>query len=166
MSSDKTLYNNLLALSRNKIFYTKYNLADTFENRIYLIFIHISFLFIRAKTNPENNLYKDFYQKTFDLLFNKIEVNMREIGYGDVTVNKNMKSLVNVFYDILLKCEKYKNISSNLKKNMFDKYLKKNVINNGINNNDLIKYFDKFEAFCVDLSSDSVLKGEINFKIN
>ena len=166
MTSDKTLYNNLLTLSRNKIFYTKYGLADTFENRIYLIFIHISFLFIRAKANPKNNIYKNFYQKTFDLLFNKIEVNMREIGYGDVTVNKNMKSLVSVFYDILLKCENYKNKSSNLKKNMFNKYLKKNVVNSGINNNDLVNYFDKFEAFCVDLSSDSVLKGEINFKIN
>ena len=27
----------------------------------------------------------------------------------------------------------------------------------------IIKYFDKFQAFCFDLSSDSVLKGKIKF---
>ena len=40
------LYNNILLLSRNSVFYTKFNLNDTFQNRIHLIFIHI-FKFIR-----------------------------------------------------------------------------------------------------------------------
>ena len=34
------------------------------------------------------------------------------------------------------------------------------------NNKPLIEYFNKFQAFCVDLSSDSVLKGELNFNYN
>ena len=29
----------------------------------------------------------------------------------------------------------------------------------------LIKYFDTYQAFCFDLSSDSVLKGDLNFKL-
>ena len=33
------VYNNILLLSRNKLFYTNFSLADTFENRIHLIFI-------------------------------------------------------------------------------------------------------------------------------
>ena len=44
-SQEATLYNNILLLSRNKLFYTKFDLIDTFQNRIHLIFIHISFLF-------------------------------------------------------------------------------------------------------------------------
>ena len=40
------LYNSILLLSRNIIFYTKFDLIDTFQNRVYLIFIHISFIFI------------------------------------------------------------------------------------------------------------------------
>ena len=44
----------------------------------------------------------------FDFIFNKIELNMREIGYSDMTINKNMKFLVKIFYNILLNCENYK----------------------------------------------------------
>ena len=34
-------------------------------------------------------------------------------------------------------------------------------INN--NNKDLVKYFDKYQSFCLDLSLDNVLKGDFNF---
>ena len=50
-SQEDTLYNNIISLSRNKLFFTKFGLADTFQNRIYLIFMHISFLFTKIKQN-------------------------------------------------------------------------------------------------------------------
>ena len=34
------LYNKILSLSRNNIFYTKFQLSDSFQNRIILIFFH------------------------------------------------------------------------------------------------------------------------------
>ena len=110
-TQESILYNHILLLSRNKLFYTKFDLTDTFQNRIHLIFIHISFLFIKIKQDNEKKKYNTFYQKTFDLIFNKIELNMREIGYGDVQVNKNMKLLVRTFYNILLNCEKFKELT-------------------------------------------------------
>ena len=42
VSKENILYNNILSLSRNKLFYTKLQLSDTFQNRINLIFIHMS----------------------------------------------------------------------------------------------------------------------------
>ena len=156
------LYNNILLLSRNKLFYDKLGLTDTFQNRINLIFIHISFLFIKLKNN-NNALYKKFYQKVFDLTFRNIELNMREIGYGDVAVNKKMKILVKTFYNILLNCEKYKDKNSKDKKLFLLNYLCENVIKNTDKNQDLVEYFNKYEAFCLDLSQDSVLNGDLNF---
>ena len=160
---ESILYNNILLLSRNKLFYTKFNLSDTFQNRIHLIFIHISFLFIKIKQNRQKKIYETFYQKIFDLIFNKIELNMREIGHGDVVINKNMKFLVKTFYNILLNCENYKDKSLNSRNIFFSKYLEENNSQKNSHNKPLIKYFDKFQAFCFDLSSDSVLKGDLNF---
>ena len=117
-SQSDIFYNNILLLCRNTIFYTKFDLKDTFQNRINLIFIHISFIFIQTKRSDKNNIYKIFYQKIFDLVFNKIEMNMREIGFGDTAINKNMKFLVKTFYNILFSCENYKEISS-IDKNIF-----------------------------------------------
>ena len=157
------LYNNILLLSRNKLFYTKFALSDTFQNRIHLIFIHISFLFIKMKQNNDSKIYKVFYQKIFDLIFKKIELNMREIGYGDVIINKNMKSLVKTFYNILIHCENFKEKNLNVKNIFFSKYLDRNKDQKTANNMLLIKYFDKYQAFCFDLSSDSVLQGNLKF---
>ena len=160
---ENILYNNILLLSRNKLFYTKFDLIDTFQNRIHLIFIHISFIFIKIKQNNKNQIYKTFYQKIFDFIFNKIELNMREIGFGDTTINKNMKFLVKTFYNILFNCEKYKEMSTDDKIIFFNKYLELNNIKNNTINKGIIEYFDKYEAFCFDLKPDSVLRGDLNF---
>jgi cytochrome b pre-mRNA-processing protein 3 len=163
-TQEDILYNNILSLSRNKLFFTKFGLADTFQNRIYLIFIHISFLFIKIKQNNQKEIYKIFYQKIFDLIFKNIELNMREIGYGDIVTNKNMKFLVKTFYNILLNCENFNWKSINLKKMFFFKYLEHNNMKKKADNVPLIKYFDRYQAFCLDLSLDSVLKGDLNFR--
>ena len=162
-SQKNNLYNKLLLLSRKKFFYTNFELNDTFQNRIHLIFIHISFIFIKNKQHSKNDIYKVFYQEMFDLIFKRIELNMREIGYGDVSVNKNMKSLVKSFYDILLNCEKYRVYSNAGKINFLSRYLSNNNIKKKSTNKLIIDYFDKYEAFCFDLTSDSVLKDKFNF---
>ena len=121
-SNELKLYNKILTLSRNKLLYTKFGVDDTFQNRIYLIFIHISFLFIKIKKQKEHISNKKFYQNLFDLMFQKIEIDMREKGHGDMSVNKNMKLLVKSYYNVLFVCEKfnyknndYKNYDSNYK---------------------------------------------------
>ena len=162
-SQEKKLYSKILSLSRNKLFYTNLGLIDTFQNRINLIFLHISFLFIKLKQKDKSYLYEEFFQKMFDFIFNKIELNMREIGYGDMTVNKNMKFLVKAFYDILLNCENYEKKNTKNKNLFLIKYLTSNTDKKSANNIILVEYFDKYQAFCFDLSPDSVLSGDLNF---
>ena len=162
-AQENRLYIKILFLARNKLFYTKLGLADTFQNRINLIFLHVSFLFIKLKQRDNSQLYKEFFQKMFDFVFNKIELNMREIGYGDMTVNKNMKFLVKVFYAILLNCENYEKKNTKNKNLFLIKYLTSNTDTKSANNIRLVEYFDKYQAFCFDLSPDSVLSGDLNF---
>ena len=158
------LYNKIVFLSRNKFLYNIFYIDDTFQNRINLIFIHISFLFIKVKKNRNIEDYKEFSQKMFDFIFKKIEINMRELGYGDVSVNKNMKFLVKIFYNVLLECENYHKKDLNYKSIFLSKIL---TINNNIEQNSkyslIIRYFDKYQTFCVALPIDNVLKGDLNF---
>jgi len=160
------LYNKILFLSRNNIFYTKFCLTDSFQNRIILIFFHISFILINLKINNISQNYKKFSQSVFDLTFKKIEENMRELGYGDVSVNQNMKFLIKTFYNILLECENYKKISTKRRRTFLFKYLTPNTNINDDVNDDIVEYFNKYQAFCFDLNLDSVLSGDLNFKYN
>ena len=58
----------------------------------------------------------------------------------------------------IIKKKKIKN------KNLFLlRYLSQNVDKKNTDNIELVEYFDKYQAFCFDLSSDSVLKGDLNF---
>jgi len=164
--NEYTLYNNILSLSRNKLFYTKYLLEDTFQNRINLIFFHISFVFIKIKLIKKNIDVKKFDQILFDLMFNQIELNMRELGFGDVMVNKKMKFLIKSFYNILLFCENYSNETKEYKTSFFNQYLKSNSIKKMAYNETLINYFSDFKTFCSDLSINSVLKGDLKFEFN
>ena len=94
------LYNNLVNLSRNKFFYQEACLEDKIETRILLIFFHFA-LILRSTKNKNKEKEKET-QDIFDNVFQNIEYNLREMGHGDVAVNKKMKSLTRVFYDVLV----------------------------------------------------------------
>ena len=160
---EKKLYNNIIYLSRNKLFYTKFNLSDTLQNRVNLIFFHISFLLNKINYKNKSKKHKEFEQKFFDLAFNTIELNMREMGYGDVKVNKNMKFLIKIFYNILLNCENYNKKKESVKLKFLLDYLSLKDETKAQNNTNLVNYFNKYQAFCFDLCLDSVLKGDLNF---
>ena len=107
------LYNKIVFLTRESFFYNKFKLADSFTNRIYLIFFHLSFILIVLKNKVGE---KNDQQDIFDFFFKQIELNCRELGHGDVTVNKKMKSLIKLFYEILMQCENWKQLHINNKK--------------------------------------------------
>ena len=91
------IYNNLIKLTRNKSLYLNLNNNETFSDRMTFLLIHLSFFFKIYK----NSNYKKTIQKFMILYLNKLKLSIREIGYGDVSINKNMKKYVNFFYDII-----------------------------------------------------------------
>ena len=156
----KTLYSKLVKLSRNIFFYEKIQLKDNFETRINLIFIHLSLILIIFKEKNK----KEFPQELFDNIFLNIEYHIRELGYGDVAVNKKMKTLLQIFYDILLKIKQPINQKNLISIELIANYLEPQCDNKRQLIDDLSNYFEKFYYFCFELENNSMLKGEINFK--
>jgi cytochrome b pre-mRNA-processing protein 3 len=156
----KLLYNKLVELSRNIFFYKKIHLKDDFETRINLLFIHLSIILIIFKGRNKS----EFPQNIFDNIFLNIEYHIRELGYGDVVVNKKMKTLLQIFYDILLKINSSGEEKNTINKNLIKIYLvpQSDEQNQLIDN--LASYFQKFYNFCFELENNNMLKGEINFK--
>ena len=112
------LYNKLIELSREKFFYEKIKLTDDFQTRILLIFFHLAIILKKAKGKK----YQKKTQSVFDNIFLNIEYHIRELGYGDVAVNKKMKTLSKIFYDILFNIEKNDNDTSTEIDNLLIKY--------------------------------------------
>ena len=122
------------------------------------MFMHFSLLLIIFKHKKIN-----FPQENYDGLFYCIENNIRELGYGDVAVNKKMKILNKIFYDILLKLNKSETTFSINKKLIYNYFSELNE-----SDNEKYKlfeqYFVKFFNFCFELSPKTMIKDAINFK--
>ena len=93
------IYNNLVRLTRNKSLYITLKNNDTFSDRLIILLFHFAF-FLKVY---KEEVSKKEAQEIFDFVIRQIELSIREIGYGDVSVNKKMKDLNKILYDILLK---------------------------------------------------------------
>ena len=153
------LYSKLVELSRTIFFYKKILLNDNFETRINLIFIHFSILLLIYKKKKEK-----FPQEIFDNIFLNIEYHIRELGYGDVAVNKKMKDMNKIFYDILLKFNNSKEFFS-LNKILILKYF--NELNDAKRDKYELfdRYFINFYHFCFELSPKNMIKEVLKFKV-
>ena len=149
----------MLQLSRNIFFYNKIGLKDTFETRIYLIFFHFSIFMLIFKKKGEK-----FNQKEYDSLFHNIENNLRELGFGDVSVNKKMKDLNQLLYDILLKIDENIENDFKLNKKLVLKYF--NTLKDEKNSKfvDFERYFSQFYKFCFELPLKNMIREALNFK--
>jgi len=109
---------------------------------------------------------KKFPQEIFDNIFMNIEYHIRELGYGDVAVNKKMKTLTRIFYDILLKINKSKSEQFVTNSEILKTYFDLTGTNSSLLIDKLSNYFVNFYNFCFELKTDNMLKGQINFKHN
>ena len=146
------IYNNLINFTRNKELYNNLNRQDNFSDRLTLFLLHFSF-FLKNFKNENNKL---ILQEIYDFNFRQLELSIREIGYGDQSINKKMKDYINLFHsmvseihfwDKLDKTEKLEKISIFLSEFQNIEYLR--------------DYFDEFNKNLSKKNLNSFLKGVI-----
>ena len=119
---------------------------------------------------------RDYISENFDFAFGQhsgvIDLNKDKFelprfpineNYGDL---KRFDSIINSFpleYKQLLPLEKKLSVKNNPPDFQVKFFSEQNNIKNNTNIKAIVEYFNKYEAFCFDLSSDSVLKGELKF---
>ncbi len=124
------------------------------------MFIHFSIFMIIHKDKG-----KKFDQIQYDNLFDNIEYNLRELGYGDVSVNKKMKDLNKILYDILLKIRlELKNKKKKINFKLISKYFKEFSHKESSNYIEFEGYFVNFYNYCSKLPLDNMVKESINFQ--
>ena len=147
------IYNNLIKLTRNKKLYINLEKDDTFSERLIFLFFHFALFLKHFKTSiPRKNL-----QELFDFVIRQIELSIREIGYGDVSVNKKMKDYINLFYSIVEKIE-----TLDLTNNENQLILLKNYLNTDKNLEFYVEYFNKYRLFLTKNTLNFFTKDIIN----
>ena len=147
------LYNNLIKLTTNKLLYKSLNKQDSFNDRLIVFLLHFAF-FLKNFKNEEN---EKILQEIYDFNFRQLELSIREIGYGDQSINKKMKDYINVFHAIISDIHFWNDNNLEKKKEIISKFLE-----NFTNIDELVEYFDKYLENLSKKKLNSYLKSVIN----
>ena len=147
-------YNNLIKLTTNKSLYKGVlNKQDSFSDRLTLFLIH--FAFVLKEFKSEKNAKK--LQNLYDFNFRQLELSLREIGYGDQSINKKMKDYINVFHSIISEVHFWNNLEFKMKQEKLSTFLP------DFNNiKYLVDYFDDFNKNLSKNNLNSFIKGVIS----
>ena len=118
-----------------------------------IFFFHLSFLLKNYKSSEK----KENLQSFFDFCVRQIELSIREIGYGDATINKKMKDYVNLLFSIIDKIDSWERINNDEKKNII-----KNYIDVSLNNENFVNYFEKYRNFLAKNTFNNLSKDIIS----
>ena len=129
------IYNKLIELSRNKILYKDFKTQDTFSDRLTFFLMHYAMFSIVFKN--ENN--KIILQEIYDFIFRQLELSIREIGYGDQSINKKMKDYINLFHGMIDKFHFWDELSNQEKERILS-----NFVLEAKNMTFLLDYFENF----------------------
>ena len=147
------IYNNLINYTRNKDLYKNLDREDNFSDRLTLFLLHFSF-FLKNYKNEEN---KKILQEIYDYNFRQLELSIREIGYGDQSINKKMKDYINLFHSMVSEIHFWNDLSRSDKLKKISTFL-----SDFHNNEELLEYFDRFNTNLSKKTLNSYLKSVSN----
>lgn len=92
------LYGQVVRAARDPWFYGEAGVPDTLDGRFDMVGLH-AFLLIRRLTQPDMQAHdKSLSQAVFDAMFNDMDVNLREMGVGDMSVGKKVRAMWEAFH--------------------------------------------------------------------
>ncbi len=95
-------------------------------------------------------------QEIYDFIFRQLELSIREIGYGDQSINKKMKDYINLFYAMLDKIHDWDTSSFDSKVSLLTIFL-----DNNAQHAFLCKYFDNYSESLSNNTLNFYLKGVV-----
>jgi len=149
------IYNNLINLTRNKKLYENFSTQDTFSDRIIFFMFHFAFFLKVFKKNNKKKILQEIY----DQIFKYLELSVREMGYGDATINKKMKNYLNTFHSILDKINDWEIAPDSHKTKVLS-----DLLNIDEKTSNLIDYFDNYITNLSNNTLNFYIKGVVKDK--
>ena len=91
------LYGAAVATARQAHFFAELGVPDTLDGRFDLVSLHTGLLVCRISRDSDPRA-KELAQAVFDAMFADMDVNLREMGVGDLAVGKRVKRMWEAFH--------------------------------------------------------------------
>ncbi len=90
------LYGAAVRAARDAWFYAALGVPDTLDGRFDLVGVHVFLLIRRLRPLPAPG--PALAQSVFDAMFHDMDVNLREMGVGDLSVGKKVRAMWEAFH--------------------------------------------------------------------
>jgi cytochrome b pre-mRNA-processing protein 3 len=90
------LYHAIVQQARQPVFYEDLGVVDSVDGRFDMIILHMILVMRRLKDDVD--MSRKVSQALFDYMFDDIDLNLREMGIGDMGVPKRIKKRAKAFY--------------------------------------------------------------------
>ena len=118
-----------------------------------MFLFHFAF-FLKVFKSQEN---EKILQEVYDFNFRQLELSIREIGYGDQSINKKMKDYINLFHSMVSEIHFWDKLTKPEKIKKFSLFL-----SDFQNIDDLLNYFEEFNSNLSKKTLNSYLKSVSN----
>ena len=147
-------YNNLVKLTTNKSLYKGISKQqDNFSDRLTIFLLHFAFILKEFKSDDNDKKLQEIY----DFSFRQLELSIREIGYGDQSINKKMKDYINIFHGIISEIHFWNQLDFDKKKEKLSIFLE-----NFQDIDYLVDYFNDFSKLLSKNNLNSYIKSVSN----
>jgi cytochrome b pre-mRNA-processing protein 3 len=90
------LYGAAVAAARERVFYTDIGVPDTLDGRFDMIALYVFLVINRLAREPPAG--PKLAQAVFDAMFSDMDVNLREMGVGDLSVGRKVRVMWEAFH--------------------------------------------------------------------
>ena len=117
------IHGDIVAAARNRVFYQRYGVPDTLEGRFELLILHAGLALRRLAALPAPG--PDLAQDLSNAVFRHFDIALREMGVGDLTVPKRIKTMAEAFlgraqaYDAALRAPNDQALGAALSRNVY-----------------------------------------------
>lgn len=158
------LFSAVINQSREKVFYEKYLVEDSFDGRFDLMALHMSLVLDKFDKNDEMTNAPKLKRMLQEIMFDNLDLTLREMGVGDLGVGKKIKIMAEAFYGRMMVYQEIfnKRDTANMKEALKRNLYREKDIDASILTQMSSYMFEQYE-YTHSQSIEKVLNGEIDF---
>ena len=156
------LYTTVVEQARHPFFYTEAGVPDTPDGRYDMIMIHAFLLLQRLKDDHPD--LEPLGQAFFDLMFDDMDKNLREMGAGDVGIGRRIKEMAGAFYGRIAAYETGLRSQDNSLEDALERNVYRNSSPKPADISILANYMRAQSAYLRTQARDQLAAGQLRFK--
>jgi|TARA_R110002096_G_scaffold435770_1_gene662581 cytochrome b pre-mRNA-processing protein 3 len=158
------LFVSVIDQSRLAWFYSELAVEDNLDGRFDLMSLHMAMVLQKLDQNKQNTDAAKLKQVVQEIMFDNLDLTLREIGVGDLGVGKKIKVMAEAFYGRMMVYQDLFNVKDKQKMSIA---LQRNLYRERKMAQDILPAMTKYVYHQVGLiesqNMESFMTGEVNF---